>query len=54
MYEKITIKCSEIDLPVDISTPEFPTYTSPLANNENQYSRATRPENVGEMKKVMP
>jgi hypothetical protein len=47
--KKITIKSSEINLPVDLPTPEFPTYTSPLVNNANQYSQATRPENVGQM-----
>ena len=51
--KKITIKSSEIDLPVDVPTPEFPTYTSPLVNNANQYSRATRPENVGQMSNLI-
>ena len=47
--KKITIKSSEINLPVDLPTPEFPTYTSPLVNNANQYSQATRPRYVGQM-----
>ncbi len=51
--KKITIKNSEIDLPLDAPTPEFPTYTSPLVNDANLYSRATRPENVGQMSNLI-
>jgi len=47
--KKITIKRSDIDLPVDVPKPEFPKYASPLINNANQYSWATRPKNVGQM-----
>ena len=51
--KKITIKSSEINLPVDVPTPDFPKYTSRFVNNANQYSQATWSKNVGQMSNLI-
>lgn len=51
--KKITINSSEIDIPMDAPTPDLPKYTSPLINNANRFSHATRPKNVGQMSNLI-
>lgn len=51
--KKITINSSEIDIPVDVPTLDLPKYTSPLINNANIFSHATRPKNVGQMSNLI-
>ena len=46
---KIKLKRDEIREYLDVPEYEFPKYTRPLMNLANQHSRATRPENVGQM-----
>jgi len=46
---KIKISIEEIREYLDIETPEFPKYISPLINLANQYAQGTRPKVVGQM-----
>lgn len=46
---KIKISIEEIREYLDIETPEFPKYVSPLINLANQYAQGTRPKVVGQM-----
>lgn len=46
---KIIINIKEIREYLDIETPEFPKYVSPLINLANQYAQGTRPRVVGQM-----
>jgi len=51
MNVKISVK--EIRKYLDIETPEFPKYTSPLMNLANQYAQGTRPRVVGQMSELI-
>ncbi|MCD6385033.1 hypothetical protein J7M23_04570 [Candidatus Sumerlaeota bacterium] len=44
---KVKIGIKEIRKYLDIETPEFPKYVSPLINLANQYAQGTRPKVVG-------
>ena len=46
---KVKISVKEIREYLDIDTPEFPKYVSPLLNLANQYAQGTRPKVVGQM-----
>lgn len=46
---KVKISIEEIRKYLDIESPEFPKYTSPLINLANQYAQGTRPRTVGQM-----
>lgn len=45
----IRIKNDEIRSYLDIETPEFPKYVSPLINLANRFAQGTRPKVVGQM-----
>jgi uncharacterized protein YukE len=51
MRVKITIE--EIRKYLDIETPEFPKYITPLINLANQYAQGTRPRVVGQMSELI-
>lgn len=46
---KLKIEIKEILKFLDIDTPDFPKYVSPLINLANQYAHGTRPNVVGQM-----
>ncbi len=50
---KIKISTKEIREYLDIESPEFPKYVSPLINLANQYAHGTRPEIVGQMSELI-
>mgnify|MGYP001416152743 CR=1 FL=1 len=50
---KIKITIQEIRKYLDIETPEFPKYVSPLINLANQYAQGTRPKTVGQMSELI-
>ncbi len=50
---KIKISTKEIREYLDIESPEFPKYVSPLINLANQYAHGTRPEIVGQMNELI-
>jgi len=50
---KVKISIEEIRKYLDIDTPEFPKYASPLINLANQYAQGTRPKIVGQMSELI-
>jgi len=46
---KVKISVDEIRRCLEIETPEFPKYVTPLINLANQYAQGTRPKVVGQM-----
>jgi len=50
---KVKITVDEIRKYLDIETPEFPKYISPLINLANQYAQGTRPKVVGHMSELI-
>lgn len=50
---KVKISIEEIRKYLDIDTPEFPKYVSPLINLANQYAQGTRPKIVGQMSELI-
>jgi len=50
---KVKISIEEIRRYLDIETPEFPKYVSPLINLANQYAQGTRPKVVGQMSELI-
>lgn len=46
---KIKIKNKEIQTYLDIESPDFPKFVTPLLNLANQYAQGTRPKIVGQM-----
>lgn len=50
---KIKITIEDIRKYLDIDTPEFPKYVSPLINLANQYAQGTRPRVVGQMSELI-
>ena len=50
---KVKISIKEIRKYLDIETPEFPKYVSPLINLANQYAQGTRPRVVGQMSELI-
>jgi hypothetical protein len=50
---KIKITIEEIRKYLDIETPEFPKYVSPLINLANRYAQGTRPKVVGQMSELI-
>jgi len=50
---KVKITVDEIRKYLDIETPEFPKYISPLINLANQYAQGTRPKMVGQMSELI-
>ncbi len=49
---RVKITSEEIRKLLDIETPEFPKYVSPLINLANQYAQVTRPKVVGKMSEL--
>ncbi|MGQ9706438.1 MAG: MjaI family restriction endonuclease [bacterium] len=50
---KVKISIREIRKYLDIETPEFKKYVSPLINLANQYAQGTRPKVVGQMSELI-
>lgn len=50
---KIRITIEEIRKYLDIKSPEFPKYVSPLINLANQIAQGTRPKVVGQMSELI-
>ena len=50
---KVKISIKEIKKYLDIETPEFANYVSPLINLANQYAQGTRPKIVGQMSELI-
>ncbi len=50
---KVRISVEEIRKYLEIETPEFPKYVSPLINLANQYAQGTRPRIVGQMSELI-
>ncbi len=50
---KVRIGIEEIRRYLEIETPEFPKYISPLINLANQYAQGTRPRIVGQMSELI-
>jgi uncharacterized protein YukE len=50
---KIKITVEEIRKYLNIESPEFPKYVSPLINLANQYAQGTRPKVVGQMSELI-
>jgi len=50
---KVKISIEEIRGYLDIETPEFPKYVTPLINLANQYAQGTRPRIVGQMSELI-
>lgn len=50
---KVKISTEEIRRYLDIESPEFPKYVSPLINLANQYAQGTRPKIVGQMSELI-
>ncbi len=50
---KVKISIEEIRRYLDIETPDFPKYVSPLINLINQYAQGTRPKVVGQMSELI-
>lgn len=50
---KFKISKEEISQFLDLESPEFPKYVSPLINFLNQYAQGTRPKIVGQMSDLM-
>lgn len=50
---KIKIKNEEIRAYLDIDTPDFPKYVSPLINLANSFAQGTRPRVVGQMSELI-
>ncbi|MCX7966506.1 MAG: MjaI family restriction endonuclease [Syntrophorhabdaceae bacterium] len=53
LHMKIKITNDEIRKYLDIETPDFPKYISPILNLANQYAQGTRPNVVGQMSKLI-
>ena len=50
---KIKLKNDDVRKLLDIETPEFPKYVSPIINLANQYAQGTRPKVVGQMTELI-
>lgn len=50
---KVKITVEEIRKYLDIETPEFPKYVTPLINLANQYAQGARPRVVGQMSELI-
>lgn len=50
---KVKLSIAEIRSYLDIETPEFPKYVSPIINLANQYAQGTRPRVVGQMSELI-
>jgi hypothetical protein len=50
---KIKIKNEEMRAYLDIDTPDFPKYVSPLINLANSFAQGTRPRVVGQMSELI-
>jgi len=50
---KVKFRNEDIRRLLDIETPEFPKYVSPIINLANQYAQGTRPKVVGQMTELI-